>query len=61
MKKNGGTADRIIRIIIGLVIIIWAYLNHSWWGLIGLIPLVTGIIGYCGIYAIFGIRTCKID
>jgi len=61
MKKNVGTADRIVRVIIGLVIIVWGIMNSSWWGLIGLIPLITGLVGYCGLYAIFGVRTCKLD
>jgi len=61
MKKNVGTADRIIRVIIGLVIIVWGIMSSSWWGLIGLLPLITGLVGYCGLYAILGIKTCKLD
>jgi hypothetical protein len=60
MKKNVGSIDQIIRIIIAFAIFVVAYLNHSWWGLLGLIPLVTALIGWCPIYAILGISTCKV-
>ena len=61
MKRNVGMVDRIIRIVIGLAILslIW-FLDGSvrFVGLIGLIPLLTGIIGYCHLYTILGISTC---
>jgi len=60
MKKNVGTVDRIIRVIIGVVIIALGFRYHSWWGLIGLIPLITGLLGTCWLYTPFGINTCKI-
>ena len=60
MKKNVGTVDRVIRIILGLVILALGYKNQSWWGLIGLIPLLTGIMGSCLLYVPFGISTCKV-
>ena len=59
MTKNIGNIDRIIRIVIGLVIIGLGFGFHSWLGLIGLIPLFTGIVGYCTLYTILGINTCK--
>lgn len=59
MKQNVGTLDRWIRIVLGVVIIVWGFTAGSWWGAIGLIPLITGIIGYCGLYSILGISTCK--
>lgn len=49
--------DRIVRIIIGVVILVAGYLYGSWWGLLGLIPLLTGIIGWCGIYSVLHIST----
>jgi hypothetical protein len=58
MKQNEGTVDRIIRIVVGIVILA-LYPLIGWWCLIGLIPLVTGITGYCGIYALFKISTKK--
>ena len=67
MKKNVGTVDRIIRIILGIVLIgLGVYFQGSW-GLVamivlvvlGLIALITGIIGYCGLYSLFKISTIK--
>ncbi len=62
MKKNIGRADRWIRIIAGITILsllIWLPGNQRWYGLIGLVPLVTGMIRYCPTYALFGISTIK--
>ena len=59
MKVNEGKIDRIIRIILGLAIIIAGFALHSWWGLIGIVPLATGLASRCGIYYIFGISTCS--
>ncbi len=58
MKINVGSTDKVLRIIIGLAIVgIGAYLN-SWWGAIGLIPILTALINWCPMYAIFGVKTC---
>ncbi len=57
MKCNVGTTDRVIRIILGIVILAIGYAYQSWWGLIGLIPLITGAIGWCGLYSVFHIST----
>ena len=57
MKKNVGTMDRVVRIIIGVIILAAGYWYGSWWGLIGLIPLLTGIVGWCGLYSVFHIST----
>ena len=59
MKSNMGTVDRIIRIVIGLIIIIWGFAVSSWWGLIGLIPLLTGLLNFCPLYKLLGISTSK--
>jgi uncharacterized membrane protein HdeD (DUF308 family) len=69
MKKNEGTADRVIRVILGIILIGLAfYFMNSWalWvvivvGIVGLIALVTGIIGYCSIYTLCKINTLKKD
>jgi hypothetical protein len=60
MKKNVGKVDRIVRIILGIVIGALGIIFKSWWGLIGLIPLLTGIFGTCALYIPFGINTCKV-
>ncbi len=58
MKKNIGTTDRIIRVVLGLVIIGLGIYYGSWWGLLGLIPLATAAMGWCGLYSLFGLSTC---
>jgi len=59
MKKNIGTIDKFIRIILGLVIIALGIINENLWGTIGIIPLVTAFISWCPLYPILGINTCK--
>lgn len=60
MKKNIGSIDRVIRVILGLVIIGLGIGFKSWLGLIGLVPIFTTTIGWCPLYAPFGITTCKV-
>lgn len=59
MKSNVGSADKVIRIILGLVIGAAGFYFKSWWGLVGIIPIVTSLINWCPIYLPFGISTCK--
>ena len=59
MKKNVGSVDKTIRIILGVVIIALGFYFQSWWGLIGLGPLATAFMGVCPAYLPFGISTCK--
>ena len=61
MKKNVGLVDRVIRIAVGLAmlsLIFWVRGSERFWGLLGVIPLVTGIIGLCPFYALIGFKTC---
>jgi len=60
MKKNIGKTDKIIRIILGLAIGVVGVYFQSWWGLLGLIPLITAFTGMCGLYIPFGINTCSV-
>ena len=59
MERNVGRVDQIIRIVVGLVIIALGIIFKSWLGLIGLLPLATGIFGRCGLYYPFKISTNK--
>ncbi len=60
MKVNEAGIDRGIRIVIGVVLIALVFVGpKTEWGWIGLIPLITGIVGICPLYSIFGIKTCK--
>jgi len=64
MKSNVGSIDRILRIIVGVAAITFAMLsNHplAIWGFIGVVPLLTAVIGWCPAYLPFGIKTCKTD
>ncbi len=61
MTKNVGGIDRIIRIILGLALLSVPFLlegNLRWLGLIGLVPLITGLAGWCPAYGLFGISSC---
>lgn len=61
MSRNEGNIDRVLRVILGLVLLSLVFVGpQSWWGLIGLVPLVTGLIGTCPIYSILGISTCPL-
>jgi hypothetical protein len=59
MKVNEGTIDRALRVIAGLVLIgLAASGTVGVWGWIGVVPLLTGLVGVCPAYAIFGLSTC---
>lgn len=57
MKCNVGKTDQIIRIIIGIAIITFGIIQKSLLGAIGLIPLLTGIFRWCGVYSLLKINT----
>lgn len=60
MQKNVGTVDRVIRIVLGLALIAMVFVGpKSAWGWIGIVPLLTGIMSWCGLYQALGIRTSK--
>jgi len=62
MKTNMGGVDRAVRIVVGLALLALLVLlegSARWWGLIGIVLIGTGIIGWCPAYLPFGINTCK--
>ncbi|HEY9201865.1 MAG TPA: DUF2892 domain-containing protein [Gammaproteobacteria bacterium] len=60
MKTNTGNIDRALRAIFGLILLSLVFVGpQTMWGLIGIIPLVTAIIGICPAYSLLGINTCK--
>jgi hypothetical protein len=61
MKCNIGTTDRIIRVILGTGIVAAGVYTGSWWGALGLVPLVTAAIGWCPLYWPFKISTCRAE
>jgi hypothetical protein len=59
MTPNVGATDRIVRIVAGLVLIGLSATNAvGWWGWLGIVPLATGIVGWCPPYAMLGFSTC---
>ena len=59
MKHNAGSLDRILRIVAGLVLIgLAATGTVGLWGWIGVVPLATGLFGFCPAYTLLGINTC---
>ncbi|MFA6980819.1 MAG: DUF2892 domain-containing protein [Ignavibacteriaceae bacterium] len=59
MKKNVGSIDRVLRIVVGVTIVGLGLYNQAWWGVLGIIPLFTASISSCPLYMPFGISTCK--
>jgi hypothetical protein len=62
MEKNVGGIDRVLRIVVGLGLLSMLFLvdgSSRWWGLLGLVFLGTGVLGWCPAYLPFGIKTCK--
>ena len=57
MKLNMGKTDRTVRMVIGLAVLGAGYMYGSYWGLLGLIPVLTAFIGWCPLYAPFKIST----
>lgn len=58
MKFNVGGVDRILRIVIGLVLIALAATGTvGWWGWLGVIPLLTGVVRFCPLYSLVGMNT----
>ena len=61
MIRNVGTWDRAARIILGLVLLSLIFVGpKTWWGLVGLLPLMTGLARFCPAYSIGGINTCAL-
>ena len=60
MEANVGGIDKVLRILLGLAIIIvgW-FVFQSWWALIGVVLLLTGLLSRCMLYKVFGINTNK--
>lgn len=60
MKTNVGSIDRVARITVGAVLVgLAATGTVGWWGWLGVVPLMTGFIGWCPAYLPFGLSTCK--
>lgn len=61
MKANIHPIERVVRIVLGLVLVACAFVGPAnLWFLLGLVPLATGLLGWCPPYAMLGISTCKV-
>ena len=61
MNKNVGGIDKVIRILLGVVLIALTLTNViGWWGWIGVVPLLTGLFSRCDLYSLRGINTCPL-
>lgn len=59
MKANEGTIDRVLRVLVGAGILSLAFIGpQTPWAYLGAIPLLTGLVGFCPVYALLGINTC---
>lgn len=59
MKANVGGIDRVLRILVGAALILWAaLLGGPVWAWIGVVPLATGLVKFCPVYPILGMNTC---
>jgi hypothetical protein len=61
MTHNVGGLDRMLRIAAGVVVLALAFGPLGWWGLIGVVPLATGLLRWCPAYSLFGLNTCPLD
>jgi len=64
MKSNVGGIDRVLRIVAGLGLLSVLFLvegANRWWGLVGIVPLATGLFSFCPVYPLFGISTCPLE
>ncbi len=62
MKTNEGKVDRIFRVILGLGLLSLVFAGpQTMWGLIGIVPLATGVLGFCPLYKMIGIDTCPLS
>ncbi len=60
MKTNVGGIDKILRILAGIALVAWALMGGPVWAWIGVVPLATGLLGWCPAYTLFGMNTCPL-
>jgi hypothetical protein len=63
MTTNVGSIDRVLRVIVGLALLAFAFMSaspYAWLGYIGVVPLLTAAIGSCPLYSLLGLSTCPV-
>lgn len=59
LKTNEGANDRTMRVVLGLILVALVFFGPKTpWGWLGLIPIATGLMGWCPLYSVLGINTC---
>lgn len=58
--RNEGTLDRTVRVLLGLGLLYLAFSGRAVWGYLGIVPLLTGALGTCPLYSLFGFSTCPV-
>lgn len=64
MKANVGGIDKALRVGVGVVLLAAVLFVEGplrWWGLVGLVPLLTGLFGFCPLYTLLGLNTCPLE
>jgi hypothetical protein len=60
MTVNEGTIDRVARVALGLALLSLVVVGpHTLLGLAGIVPLATGLVGFCPLYRVLGVNTCR--
>mgnify|MGYP003574844819 FL=1 len=60
--RNEHTLERVLRVVLGASALSLVFVGpQSTWGLLGIVPLATGLLGSCPIYTLFGLSTCSIE
>lgn len=63
MTRNIGPVDKVVRIVLGLILLSLIFIlegNLRWIGLVGIVPLLTALMGNCPLYSILGFSTCPL-
>jgi hypothetical protein len=62
LRHNVGTVDRALRIVLGVALLSLTVLGpQTAWGYLGLVPLMTGLVGFCPLYRLLGMSTCPVE
>lgn len=60
LPNNEHPMERALRVVLGIALLSLLFVGpKTWWGLVGILPLATGMLGSCPLYTLFGISTCR--
>jgi DUF2892 family protein len=61
LSKNEHAVERVVRVMLGVALLSLVFIGpKTYWGLLGAVPVLTGVLGSCPVYSIFGISTCRL-